>query len=159
MSDVGVGALLIRMIVSLAVGLGLVFAAYAILRRRNTFSSGGAGNGRATKSGRRPSSLVRSKSGTAGSRGKGLSVVGRIGIGRTVSVVAVQFGNRVFMLGASEQGAPSLLAELDLEQWNQATQLPEDLAPIRHSGSGAPEASSKRVGFLDALRESTTRRG
>ncbi len=158
MSDVGVGALLVRMVVSLAVVLALVFAAYAILRRRQGFSSGGLGSGRAVKSARR-GSLLRSKSGSSSSKGRGLRVVGRIGVGRTASVVAVQFADRVFMLGASEQGPPTVLAELDLDAWNNATEPLEDLAPISRAVGGPLAEGGKRAGFVDALREATTRRG
>ena len=47
-------------------------------------------------------------------------------MGRTSSVVAVQFADRVFMLGTSEQGPPSVLAELDLDAWTRSTETPED---------------------------------
>jgi len=161
MTDVGLGELLVRMVVSLLVVLGLVLGAYAILRRRQGLPSGrelrgGERTGRSVRFGTRPATGAKT-----GAK-RGLRIVGRVGVGRTSSVVAVQFADRVFMIGTSEQGTPTVLAELDLDTWTKATEAPEDLQPIiRAGGSGAsnPATGDRRPGFLDALREATTRRG
>lgn len=170
MTDVGLGELLVRMVVSLVVVLGLVLGAYAILRRRQGLPSGrelrGGGGERSSSRSRRPSrpSLFRATSGTGIKSGnkRGLKIVGRVGVGRTSAVIAVQFADRVFMLGTSEQGPPTVLAELGLDSWTESTEAPEDLQPLIRS-SGVPRASGapgdRRPSFLDALREATTRRG
>lgn len=165
MNDVGLGELLVRMVVSLVVVLGLVLGAYAILRRRQGMSSGGGEGLLRRDRGARRTSLIRSKSGSATFKGgnrRGLRIVGRVGVGRTSNVIAVQFADRVFMLGTSEQGPPTVLAELDLDSWTEATETPDDVQPISRAG-GAPGASGtsgdRRPGILDALREATTRRG
>lgn len=163
MNDVGLGELLLRMLISLAVVLAVVLAAYVIIRRRQGV---GAGTPRSGRRGTAAGLLVRSRGTTTSpaARRAGLRVVGRVGVGRTSSVVAVQFADRVFMIGASEQAAPAVLAELELEEWQRATQQPEELTPVsrRSAGTGesdGPRTGEARPGFLDALREATTRRG
>ncbi len=162
MNDVGLGELLLRMLISLAVVLAVVLAAYVIIRRRQ----GGGASPRRT--GRRGAAglFARPRAGATGpaARRAGLRVVGRVGVGRTSSVVAVQFADRVFMIGASEQGAPTVLAELELGEWQRATQQPDELTPVsrRSAGPGesdGPRTGEARPGFLDALREATARRG
>jgi len=169
MNDVGLGELLVRMIVSLVVVLGLVLAAYTILRRRQGLPSGRDLRGGGERKLRRSGLFgPKSSSNLKGGNKRGLRIVGRVGVGRTSSVVAVQFADRVFMLGTSEQGPPNVLAELELDKWTEATEAPEDLQPILRSGAGGASgagsggggsASDRRTGFLDALREATTRRG
>jgi hypothetical protein len=165
MNDVGLGELLVRMVVSLLVVLGLVLGAYAILRRRQGLPSGRELKGGRERGSRR-SSLISPRRGSSGSKGgnfkgankRGLKIDGRVGVGRTTSVIAVQF-----MLGTSEQGPPNVLAELDLDRWTESTETPEELQPIIRSGSvgapGTPGAGDRRPSILDALREATTRRG
>ena len=163
MNDVGLGELMVRMVVSLVVVLGLVLGAYAILRRRQGLPSG-RGDVQRDRGSRR-SSLIRSKSGASTFKGgnkRGLRIVGRVGVGRTSSVIAVQFADRVFMLGTSEQGPPTVLAELDVDSWTESTEAPEDIQPIGRTGRGPGVSGStgdRRPGILDALREATTRRG
>jgi flagellar biogenesis protein FliO len=159
MSDVGVGDLLVRMVISLAVVLGLVFAAYAVLRRRQ-----GRTFGAAPKSRSRSPRFGGSRGGATGSPRNGLRVVGRVGVSRSASVVAVQFADRVFMIGASEQGAPTVLAELELDRWTEATAPPADQpgstrTSDRTAGSGSAATDARRPNLLEALREATTRRG
>ena len=98
-------------------------------------------------------------------------MLGRVGVGRTSQVVAVQFADKVFMLGASEQGAPTVLAEMELAQWLAATETPDDpmttavgssqLGGIRDRIGTGPAAAGQggRPGLLDSLREATIRRG
>ncbi len=164
MNDVGLGELLLRMFISLAVVLAVVMAAYMIIRRRQ-----GAGAS-PRRSARRSSTMgllgrprVGGGTGTAGRRA-GLRVLGRVGVGRTSSVVAVQFAERVFMIGASEQGAPTVLAEMELDDWQRATQLPDEVTPVSRRSPAAGDADPSRPrdarpGFIDALREASTRRG
>jgi len=144
-NEVGLGELFVRMIISLAVVLGIVLGAYAIIkRRRGVGAVSGAGRSIVARTGR-----VRS-----GGR-NGLRVLGRTGVARTSSVVAIQFADRVLLIGGNDQAAPTLLAEIDLEGWERATQAPPD--PL--TGGPAPTAGSAPTGLLDALRQATTRRG
>ena len=145
MNEVGLGELFVRMIISLAVVLGIVLGAYAIIkRRRGVGAVSGAGRSIVARTGR-----VRS-----GGR-NGLRVLGRTGVARTSSVVAIQFADRVLLIGGNDQAAPTLLAEIDLEGWERATQAPPD--PL--AGGPAPTAGSAPTGLLDALRQATIRRG
>lgn len=166
MNDVGVGELLLRMVISLAVVLAVVFAAYVLIRRRQGAASAPRRPRRVPGSGLVRTGGRAASGGASSGRRSGLRVLGRVGVGRTSSVVAVQFAERVFMIGASEQGAPAVLAELDLEDWYRSTQQPDDLVPTaRRStasdavGDGSRPSSAARPGFIDALREATTRRG
>ena len=145
MNEVGLGELFVRMVISLAVVLGIVLGAYAIIkRRRGVGAVSGAGRSIVARTGR-----VRS-----GGR-NGLRVLGRTGVARTSSVVAIQFADRVLLIGGNDQAAPTLLAEIDLEGWERATQAPAD--PL--AGGPSPTAGSAPSGLLDALRQATTRRG
>ena len=145
MNEVGLGELFVRMIISLAVVIGIVLAAYAVVKRRR-------GVGQASGGGR---SLI-ARTGRARSGGRnGLRVLGRTGVARTSSVVAIQFADRVLLIGGNDQAAPTLLAEIDLEGWERAIQAPFD--PI--IGGPAPSAGTAPSGLLDALRQATTRRG
>lgn len=176
MTDVGFGDLVVRMVVSLTIVLGLVFGAYAILRRRSGLPFGGRDR---LRHARRPKALGGGSTGafSGGLPGRstttrrGLRMLGRVGVGRTSQVVAVQFADKVFMLGASEQGAPTVLAEMELAQWLAATESQDDpmttavgssqLGGFRDRLSTGPAAAGQggRPGLLDSLREATIRRG
>ena len=176
MADVSMAELLARSAVSLAVVLALVLGAYVVLRRRGsgptTVRRRRAGGGvlRATRVG-----SLRAPAGgsgrTARSHRSGLRVVGRAGVGRTASVTAVQFGERVLLIGAADQGTPTVLAELDGTAWAQWTgtvrapaittgELVAESDADLGRGSVALTAGVERTprGLLDALREATTRR-
>lgn len=169
MTDVSFTDLVLRMVVSLAVVLAIVLGAYAVMRRRQGFPSSFPG-GRSNRSNAAPRSTQvsrRTSTKTTGSK-RGLRVVGRIGIGRTTQVVAVQFAEKVFLLGASEQSAPTILAELPLDAWIDATESDDDSgsgAIRRVPADGTPGTAPRRgpsagpAGLLDALREATLRRG
>lgn len=188
MTDVSFVDLLVRMVVSLAIVLGLMFGAYVFLRRRQGFGpvarpgggrsllargrSGAGGSRRGVLGGKGGlggiggalggASLTRATaSRTAGNR-RGLRVLGRVGVGRTTQVVAVQFADKVFLLAASDQAAPSVLAELPYDAWNAATEsLDDDPTVTRVPVTREPldQASARPTGLLDSLREATTRRG
>ncbi|MCU1361066.1 MAG: hypothetical protein JWN99_2355 [Ilumatobacteraceae bacterium] len=201
MTQVSFAALVLRMVISLAIVLGIVLGAYAIIRRRQGLGSSRSGGGGGMFAGLMPRGKSPSRS-MPGSKSKsrlgigrssmksasmlggraigkgsskmpgsrrGLRVVGRVGIGRTSQVVAVQFAEKVFLLGASDATAPTILAELDMAQWLEATEAPED-AGIRYesitdptaASAGAPvgaaATSSGVPGLLQALRDMTVRR-
>jgi flagellar biogenesis protein FliO len=169
MTDVSFADLVLRMVVSLAVVLAIVLGAYALLRRKQGFGSIFGGRHSTVSNGApRSTKLARTSSSKVTGSKRGLRVVGRIGIGRTTQVVAVQFAEKVFLLGASEHTAPSILAELDLDSWLDATEtddgsgtgavrrVPTDATP----GTGPRRGpASGPAGLLDALREATLRRG
>jgi flagellar biogenesis protein FliO len=184
MTDVGIGDLLVRMLVSLGVVLGVVFGAYVVIRRRQGFSASmpaprqrrGMGRAPGAKSGGLVSLVGLAGRSSHGGTSKlvgnrrGLRVLGRVGVGRTSQVVAVQFAEKVFLVGASDTSAPNVLAELDLASWIEATETADadvsslsgkDAAVVREplDPHGVVTGVSPRPGLLDSLREATARRG
>lgn len=183
MTDVSFVDLVVRMIVSLGVVLGLMFGAYWIIRRRQGFAPlsapgprraparGGSRSMRSATSalggfggigGGRSAGASRGASRGAGNR-RGLRVLGRVGVGRTTQVVAVQFAEKVYLLAASDQAAPAVLAELDMAAWIAATEADDDAvagAPIvREAIDPTMPQTPRPSGLLESLREATTRRG
>jgi hypothetical protein len=159
MNDVNFGDLVGRMAISLIVVLALVFIAYRVIKRRQDPFS--AATPRSTSGGRAPrrprsGRMMATGSARAGSAKRGLRTVGRVALSRSSAVVAVQFADRVLLIGASEQGLPTVLAELDLPSWTAATEVSEELLPI---GRMSPDVGQRRPTMLDALREATARRG
>jgi hypothetical protein len=147
-NEVGLGELVVRMIISLAVVLGIVLGTYAIIKWRRGAQSG---------SGAKRSMIPRPSKARSGGNGRsGLRVLGRTGVARQSTVVAIQFADRVLLIGGNDQAAPTVLAEIDLEDWERATQAPPADAVFGGSATGAGAAPS---GLLDALRQATTRRG
>jgi flagellar biogenesis protein FliO len=168
MTDVSFVDLVVRMVVSLGVVLGLMFGAYWLLRRRQGFSSIGAPKVRAPVSGGARS--LRTGSSTAGGIGRsggqrsagnrrGLRVLGRVGVGRTTQVVAVQFAEKVYLLAASDQAAPAVLAELDMAAWLAATESDDDTVGSPIVREAIDPTAPRPSGLLESLREATTRRG
>ena len=155
------GDLVGRMVISLAVVLGLMYIGYRLLKRRQNGPSpvrarrsplaGMFGAGRAAGSGRSASSrAVNTK--------RGLKVVARVGLSKTSSVIAVQFGEKVFLLGASDQAPPKVLAEVDLPSWTSMIEDPEDAMPVMRVPVGTKPAAGRRPSVIEALREMTARR-
>lgn len=183
MTEVSFFDLIVRMVVSLGVVLGLMFGAYWFLRRRQGFgpatglrvprrSAGsrsllgllGGSAGGSTGGAGAPRGAARGGAGRVAGNRRGLRVVGRVGVGRTTQLVAVQFADRVYLLGASDTSAPTVLADLDLAAWTVATESPdEDLMPlIRDSGdvrSPMGGSTPRPTSLIESLREATTRRG
>ena len=160
MTDVSFTDLVLRMVVSLAVVLAIVLGAYAVMRRKQGFrSSFGSSFGASPLEGaptvrQRSTKIARTSSSKVTGSKRGLRVVGRIGIGRTTQVVAVQFAEKVFLLGASEHTAPSILAELDLDAWLDATESDDGsgsgsvrrVPHRRHAGHRSAARSGERPG-------------
>ena len=162
MINVKFGDLVERMAISLVVVLGLMYIAYKIIKRRQSgppiraqrMSTGGLlGIARSATSGR----STRSRSTNTK---RGLKVVARVGVSKTSSVLAVQFGERVFMLGATEQAPPTVLAEIDLAAWTSSLDDDESSLPmVRVPVAGNPATGRPRPSsIIDALRERTARR-
>jgi len=158
MTEVGFGELVVRMVVSLAIVLGLMFGGYVIMRRRQGL--GGSSAPRASRrrsmgSSRSASSGASSSKSANGSR-RGLRVLGRLGVGRTSQVIAVQFAEKVFLVGACDATAPQVLAEMDLAAWMLHVEADDEATVVREAiGPGAPVRSAS---LLDSLREATARR-
>lgn len=168
MTDASFGDLLVRMVVSLAVVFGLIAVAYQVMRRRQ----GGGGTSRGIRAAsttiRRDGSKRRSSS-SATSR-RGVRVLSRVGINRTTQIVAVQVGDEVLLVAASEQGTPTVMKSMSVDAWEAANEIREERIPITaaagSSGHGAPAGAIGATaadrpeprGFLDALREATVRR-
>jgi flagellar biogenesis protein FliO len=147
--------LLVRMITSLAIVLAIVAVAYVVMRRRagmmvrtarpSASAVGGARRGeRSPRPGRR-------------NNRQPIEVVGRVGLSRSSAAVAIKFGDRVILVGASEQSPPTVLAEVDAATWELSDAGAEWSVPAE-----IVEPSDDRVlarpGFIDALREATVRR-
>jgi len=160
MNDVNFGDLVGRMAISLAVVLGLMYIGYRLLKRRQSGPAqrsrrsplaGMFGAGRSAGSGR-----------SSGSRSvntkRGLKVVARVGLSKTSSVIAVQFGERVFLLGASDQAPPKVLAEIDLPAWTASIEDPEQSMPLVRVPVGQQPAAGRRPSIIESLREMTARR-
>ena len=164
MSTVNFGDLVERMVISLVVVLGLVYMAYRVVKRRQ-----GASFAPRRPSGRSRRTLASAVRGSAGAapgasrRGAaakpGLKIVGRQGLSRSTTVVAVQFAERVFMVGTSEQAPPTVLAETDLATWTSSVEPDEELIPVTRAAVGAVMAPGRaRPTLLESLREVTARR-
>jgi flagellar protein FliO/FliZ len=130
--ETSLGALLVRVVVSLGVVLAIMAGAAAVLRR-----SGVAG-------GRTPRR-----------RAARVEVVARQALGRSSSVTVVRLGERAVVLGVTESSV-NLLGEVDPGEL-EAPEGPE--APGTASpGSGFTSAASAWKAVLENLRDRTVRR-
>lgn len=168
--------LFVRMLTSLAVVLAIVAVAYFVMRRRSgmVVTARAAGMGR--RAGAQQTGAVKAAgaaaSPRAGWRGpkrthrQAVEVIGRVGLSRSTVAVAVRFGDRVLLLGASEQGQPNVLADIDAATWELCeaeaamaqTEWTVPAALGDGDGADATDRAMSRPGFLDALREATVRR-
>lgn len=163
MGDPDFGELLVRMVVSLAVILGVLAVAYSVLRRRpGLLKFGGgqrAGGQRAgrQRSGRQRGRTPRERSSTAR---PALRVLGRTGVGRSSTLVAVMFGDEVLLVGASDSETPAVLSRTTLEGWERATEreaaagdrtvpLPVDPAHRRPAAASRDTGSARPEGRAD----------
>jgi flagellar biogenesis protein FliO len=164
--------LVVRMLTSLTIVLAIVAVAYVVMRRRagstrRAVVPGRAPRGRSTSPAGRGAGALRSgrapRAPRAPRRGhrSSVEVIGRVGLSRSTAAVAVRFGDRVLLIGASDQAQPSVLAEVDAVTW-ELCQARDELeqewsvpAEIDVSGDDTEVA---RPGFLEALREATVRR-
>lgn len=161
--------LLVRMLSSLAIVLAIVAIAYLVMRRRAGLAGRVAARPRggraASGAGARPARPARAPRTPRRSHRSAVEVIGRVGLSRSTAAVAVKFGDRVLLIGASEQAQPSVLAEIDAETWElcqardefeQAWTVPAEIDGGADGRIDAVEAA--RPGFLEALREATVRR-
>jgi flagellar biogenesis protein FliO len=182
MTETSFGSLALRMIISLSLVLAFMFIAYRVIRKRQGFSSGtvkgtkrstglfSAGSGRATGTRRVTAARHKGSSRSAGVSTKAsntkraLRVVGRIALGRTSQLVAVQFGEQVFLLSASDHASPTVLSQLEADSWFEDTAATDDeeeripLVASTAASDGASFDSAERRNFMATLREATVRR-
>ncbi len=175
MTDASFGSLVVRMLISLAIVFAFIGGGYVFLRRRQQGGSStgmrsvgarhhGGRTARAGRSGARVGMSPRASRGSTVAKGSGqrraMRVVGRVGIGRATQLVAVQFVDQVYLIAASEQGTPNVIAQLPLDEWLAATDEVESVIPITPelvAIDGGAERPAPRT-FVDALREATVRR-
>lgn len=144
MSDVG--GLAIRMIVSLGLVLALVAVAYQFARRRQN----GGGLGLPTSQRRRNRNRATAN--------RPLEVEARAGLSRGSSAVAVRFADRIVLVGVTEGAPSSVLAEIDVDEWDRAQESDDEDAEERMP-LDPNSVVTPRPSFLDALRDATSRRG
>jgi flagellar biogenesis protein FliO len=163
MTDVSFVDLVVRMVVSLGIVLGLMYGAYWFMRRRQGF--GPTEPPRLVRSfarlANKPGAVRTSGARVPGNR-RGLRVLGRVGVGRTSQVVAVQFADKVLLMAAGDTSAPTVIAEMDLEAWRAVTEAADDDSPMPVAPivrEAIDPSRPRPTGFVDALREATTRRG
>jgi hypothetical protein len=171
MTDASFGSLVVRMLISLAIVFAFIGGGYVLMRRRQ---NGGGSAPRSPRSPMRVNTRSHNSIGSTRSRrtsrtnavakGAGqrraLRVVGRITIGRSTQMVAVQFAEHVYLVAASEHGAPTVVTQVPLDEWFEATDEVESVIPIAPelvAIDGGAEHTAPRS-FVDALREATVRR-
>ncbi len=134
-----VGALALRMVVSLAIVLGLVAIAYLVARRRQSgLTMIGPSRRRA-----RPT------------RSTGLTIEGRAGLARGSAAVAIRFGERIVLVGVTDGAQTSVLAELPAEEWDREREE-ATVSPVR-TPLDPNSVVTQRPSFIDALRDATSR--
>jgi flagellar biogenesis protein FliO len=165
-------ALLGRAVLSLLLITGLILVAYMVIRRYRT------------KAGRMPAKVTRQGGAGRGAAGRGaagrngrrvtrqqLVVLSRISTSRTSAITAVQFGDRVLLVGSNDQSTTNVLAEMPLREWEVIDS--HDIPSLQglQQGSGASTTSGASVvpavspaegrtpvgQFLEALRTATAR--
>lgn len=168
MTDVSFVDLVVRMLVSLAIVLGLMFGAYWFMRRRQGYGPMGVPRlGRPQGSTRKVGALGaitgmgagRSNGARPVGNRRGLRVLGRVGVGRTSQVVAVQFADKVLLMAAGDAATPTVIAEMDLAAWTAATEAADDELALPVVREAIDPAQPRPVGLIASLREATTRRG
>lgn len=125
------GALMLRLVLSLGVVLALMMGAAAFMRRGRGFGFGGGAR-------RRPVPL---------------EVLTRHALGRRASIVVVRAGQRGLVLGVTDQHV-SLLTEAAADDF----QVTEPDAPGTASPLSGPAARTAWTTFVESLRDRTARR-
>jgi flagellar biogenesis protein FliO len=156
----GIVDLFVRMVTSLAIVLAIVAVAYVVMRRRAGMSvrtTRPGRTGRPSTSHQRAGRAVRAPRAARRPHRASVEVIGRVGLSRSTAAVAVKFGDRVLLVGASEQAAPTVLAEIDAATWELCPADAEWSVPTQVAELPDAEPVSRPT-FLDALREATVRR-
>lgn len=148
-----IGELVVRMVVSLAIVLGLVAMAYGVAKRRQR-GVGLAGAARRRVRASTPASL---------------DVEARAGLARGSAAVAVRFADRIVLIGVTDGAPTTVLCEIPASEWDGEPDIPpaeEDGVPESGPIVGGPIRTpfdpngvvSERPSFLEALRDATSRR-
>lgn len=135
MSEVSVGALFIRLILSLGVVIGLMALAAAAMRRLGTGRLGGD---------RRSSKPLR------------IEIISRQPLGRRASVAVVRAGDRGFVLGVTEQNV-TLIAETAVDELI-TLEAPRTVPTTDGSRERRPDVEPAWKGLTEQLRDRTVRR-
>ncbi len=147
--------LFVRMVTSLAVVLAIVAVAYVVMRRRAGMMARSvrpqAGASVAPRRGER------SQRSSRRIQRQPIEVIGRVGLSRSSAAVAIKFGDRVILVGASEQSPPTVLAEVDAATWELSDPAAEWSVPAEIVDP-SDDRALMRPSFIDALREATVRR-
>jgi flagellar protein FliO/FliZ len=161
----------LRMVVSLAIVLALMYVAARLLSRSRGISPVRPTSGTRTRRPARRSfgaavttSIPKQSRGRRPARRRArLELVARQPLGKTTSVAVVRVGDRTLLLGVTDSSV-QLLSELDAALF-QDSDVPADLAALAtalpvESGDVAPPVQQPRsaVSVLDLLRERTVRR-
>ena len=152
----------LRMLVSLAVVLALMYVAARLLARSKGIATG---RPRAARPARRP--LLAAVTGSAQTSKRGrrtardaspLELLARQQLGKTASVSLVRVADKVLLVGVTDSTV-QLLSELDAAQLGDEKPT-TDLLSLASSGVSMTEHTGSRtaVSVLDQLRERTIRR-
>lgn len=151
--------LVLRASLSLGLILVIVAIAYTVAKRRASGLGTSAGLSiRRFVGERRPR------------RSAPIEVVGRVGLTRNTSAVAIKFGDKVMLVSASEQAESSVLSEMSVDEWETHTAPDTDTGPDTTSTRRHPTrderrparprahpAPTTRHNFLESLRQATAR--
>ena len=146
----------LRMLVSLAIVLALMYIAARLLQRTH-------GGGSARPAPRRfaafTSSMKKTKIGRRAARRRAqLDVVARQPLGKSASVAVVRVGDRTMLIGITEASV-QLLSEVDSALFDE-TETTGELAELAAAATPPARAGAARstVSVMDLLRERTVRR-
>jgi flagellar protein FliO/FliZ len=149
----------LRMVVSLAIVLALMYIAARLLQRTH----GGAPRRTSRKlatlasSVRKNSLLANRKVGRRAARRAHLDVVARQPLGKSASVAVVRVGDRTMLIGITEANV-QLLSEVDAALFDESDATSE-LAELAAAAAPArTDGSRNAVSVMDLLRERTVRR-
>jgi flagellar biogenesis protein FliO len=169
--------LFVRMLVSLGFTLALIAVCYVGVKR---YTSKGSTVGSSRKG--RPHSTLVKPGRSSNSQQAGMTLLARTNLSRSTSLVAVQFGQNVFLVAGSETAPATVLAQAPLATWALAQETVSSPASGRSgvqrvsilsrarldaaaeessvessSQDRTPELSSARRSWLDVAREATVR--
>lgn len=163
-----IGELAVRLIVSLALVLGIVAAVYGIAKRRQRGTGSNA--------------MFRRRQRAVGPAT--LEVEARAGLARGSAAIAVRFADRVVLVAVTDGAPATALAEIPAEQWDRGPEPVVSIESAPTAGEGASTSTSiststsessltgsaartpldpngiigERPSFIEALRDATSRR-
>ena len=148
----------LRMVVSLAIVLALMYIAARLLQRTRGGAPARPNSGRFTAL---ASSVKKTKVGRRAARRRAqLDVIARQPLGKSASVAVVRVGDRTMLIGVTDASV-QLLSEVDAALFNEEESAAElaELAGAQAASTPALAASARAtVSVMDLLRERTVRR-